>query len=29
VTSGTSIPDNVIDEVVLKLKDRKKRLNKK
>jgi 4-hydroxy-3-methylbut-2-enyl diphosphate reductase len=28
VTSGTSIPDNVIDEVVLKLKDRKKRLNK-
>ncbi len=29
VTSGTSIPDNVIDEVVLKLKDRKKRLNKR
>ena len=29
VTSGTSIPDNVIDEVVLKLKDRKRRLNKK
>ena len=29
VTSGTSIPDNVIDEVVLKLKDRKRGLDKR